>query len=110
MRVPAFRSVPYMEARNGLRAAYRKARRLGEAIPLFEHNLAESVRDLGPDHPDTLASRNLAGADESAGRPGEAMRLLEQNLIDSVRLLGSLHPDTLTVRSNLAAAYKSAGW
>ena len=37
------------------------------AIPLFEEVLAERVRVLGADHPDTIAYRgNLAGAYESA--------------------------------------------
>jgi hypothetical protein len=34
-----------------------------EAIPLFERTLADCERVLGPDHPDTLQSRdNLAAA------------------------------------------------
>ena len=65
---------------------------------------------LGPDHPDTLASRtNLAGAYESAGRLTEAITLLEQVLPDSIRVLGEDHPHTLTSRNNLAGAYESAG-
>ena len=65
---------------------------------------------LGPDHPDTLASRNnLAGAYEGAGRLGEAITLYEQVLTDSIRVLGEDHPDTLASRHNLAGAYESAG-
>ena len=65
---------------------------------------------LGPDHPDTLTSRNnLAGAYESAGRLDEAITLYEQVLADRVRLLGDDHPQTLTSRNNLAYAYRSAG-
>ena len=65
---------------------------------------------LGPDHPDTLASRNnLAYAYESAGRLEEAITLFEQVLPDSIRVLGEDHPDTLTIRNNLAGAYQSAG-
>ena len=67
-------------------------------------------RVLGPDHPDTLTTRNnLAGAYDSAGRFGEAIELFEQVLDDRVRVLGSDHPDTLTTRNNLAVAYHSAG-
>jgi hypothetical protein len=59
--------------RNNLAYAYESAGRLGEAIPLFEQTLADSLRVLGEDHPHTLASRNnLAYAYESAGRLGEA--------------------------------------
>ena len=65
---------------------------------------------LGPDHPDTLASRNnLAGAYKSAGRLTEAIALYEQVLTDHIRVLDEDHPDTLASRNNLAGAYKSAG-
>ena len=65
---------------------------------------------LGPDHPDTLVSRNnLASAYESAGRLGEAITLIEEVLADRVRVLGEDHPDTLISRNNLAAAYRAAG-
>ena len=65
---------------------------------------------LGPDHPDTLTSRNnLAGAHESAGRLGQAIALYEQNLTDRLRILGPDHPDTLTSRNNLAYAHQAAG-
>ena len=64
---------------------------------------------LGPDHPDTLASRNsLAGAYRDAGRLDKAITLYEQNLEDSIRVLGPDHPDTLTARNTLAGAYRAA--
>ena len=65
---------------------------------------------LGPDHPDTLASRtNLAGAYYAAGRLTEAITLYEQVTKDCARILGEDHPDTLTSRNNLAGAYYAAG-
>ena len=65
---------------------------------------------LGPDHPDTLASRNnLAGAYRAAGRLTEAITLYEQVLPDSIRVLGENHPNTLNSRNNLAYAYRAAG-
>ena len=65
---------------------------------------------LGPDHPDTLTSRNnLAYAYESVGRLTEAITLFEQVLTDSIRVLGEDHPDTLASRNNLAGAYESVG-
>ena len=67
-------------------------------------------RVLGPDHPDTLTTRNnLAGAYHFAGRFGEAIELFERVLADRVRVLGPDHPDTLTTRNNLAFVYHSAG-
>lgn len=65
---------------------------------------------LGPDHPDTLFSRNnLAGAYESAGRLDEAITLYKQVLTDRTHILGPDHPDTLTARNNLASAYRDVG-
>ena len=67
-------------------------------------------RVLGPDHPDTLTSRNnLACAYESAGDLGRAVPLFEATLADRERVLGPDHPHTLTSRNNLACAYESAG-
>jgi hypothetical protein len=40
---------------------YRAAGRAAEAIPLHQQTLAAFERVLGPDHPDTLASRNNLG-------------------------------------------------
>ena len=62
-------------------------------------------RLLGPDHPDTLASRhNLAYAYRAAGRLTEAIQLFEQTLHDCIRVLGEAHPFTATVREILEAA------
>ena len=59
---------------------------------------------LGPDHPDTLASRNnLAGAYHAAGRLTEAITLYEQVLPDRIRVLGEDHPNTLTSRATSQA-------
>ena len=81
-----------------------------DSIEFYEQVLADRVRVLGPDHPDTLTVRNnLAGAYKSAGRLAEAVELFERVLADRVRVLGPDHPDTLAARNNLAGAYKSAG-
>jgi tetratricopeptide (TPR) repeat protein len=67
-------------------------------------------RVLGPDHPDTLTSRNnLAGCLEWVGRAGAALPLYEQTLTDRARVLGPDHPDTLTSRNNLAGCLESVG-
>jgi tetratricopeptide (TPR) repeat protein len=65
---------------------------------------------LGPDHTDTLRSRNsLAVAYQEAGRVSEAIPLFEQTLVGRERVLGPKHPDTLTSQHNLAVAYQEAG-
>ena len=76
------------------------------------HTKARAVREavLGPDHPDTLASRNnLANAYWSAGRRSEAIALHEATLKRHEARLGPDHPDTLSSRNDLAIAYWSAG-
>ena len=81
-----------------------------QAIMIGERLVADQERVLGPDHPDTLASRNnLATAYRAAGRTEEAISLHEQTLAARERVLGPDHPDTLNSRNNLAAAYQDAG-
>jgi hypothetical protein len=67
--------------------------------------LADRVRVLGPDHPDTLNARdNLALAYDSVGRFGEAIDAWEKLLPDCQRVLGLEHPLTKRVEKNLEAA------
>ena len=81
-----------------------------QAIVLGEQLVADQERVLGPDHPDTLTSRdNLASDYGDAGRLDEAISLHEQTLAARERVLGPDHPNTLTSRNNLAAAYGNAG-
>lgn len=90
--------------------ALREAGDLRRAIPVLEHAVAERLRTLGPDHPETLESRhNLAVAYRSAGRINEAIQLHHTTLRDYERVLGLDHRDTLESRHNLANAYWSAG-
>ncbi len=82
----------------------------GDRVALYEQALADFVRVLGQDHPQTLASRNnLAYAYQDAGDLGRAIPLYEQALADRQRVLGEDHPDTLGSRNNLAYAYQDAG-
>jgi tetratricopeptide (TPR) repeat protein len=93
-----------------LAEAYGDAGRTSEAITLHEQTLAARERTLGPDHPDTLDSRNNLAIDyQDAGRLNEAITLHEQTLAACERTLGSDHPDTLNSRCNLADAYRDAG-
>src|SRR6185437_3588250 len=87
---------------------------LGDSTPLaiaVGEPLAEDLaRVLGPDHPDTLNSRNsLAAAYLAAGRVAEAIPLFEQILAVRQRTLGPGDSETLTSQNNLASAYKDAG-
>jgi tetratricopeptide (TPR) repeat protein len=80
------------------------------AVSLGEEVAAARERILGPDHPDTLTSRNnLAIGYRAAGRTAEAIEMDEQTLATFERILGPDHPDTLTSRNNLALGYRAAG-
>ena len=95
-------------------AAFYHLLELGDSTPLaiaVGEPLARDLdRLLGPDHPDTLNSRNsLAAAYLAAGRVAEAIPLFEQTLAMRQRTLGLDDPETLTSQNNLASAYQDAG-
>ena len=86
---------------------------LGDSAPqvivIGEQLVADQERVLGPDHPDTLTSRNdLAIAYWDVGRTDEAITLHEQTLTDQEQTLGPDHPETLRSRNNLAYYYYAA--
>jgi serine/threonine protein kinase len=82
----------------------------GKAIGLLEKALATQQAQLGPDHPDTLISRNtLAAAYQAAGKRDLALPLLEGTLKLRQAKLGPEHPHTLHSMNNLAVAYLEAG-
>lgn len=81
-----------------------------QAIGMGERLVADRVRLLGMDHPETLTSQNnLAAAYQAAGRISDAVPLFERTLADSARALGRDDINTLESRNNLAKAYRAAG-
>jgi Tetratricopeptide repeat len=87
-----------------------EAGRAAASAEQYERLLLWEEQVLGPEHSDTLASRNnLAAAYRAAGRLAEALPLFQRTLADRERLLGPEHPDTLASRGNLATAYQAAG-
>lgn len=83
---------------------------LDTGIAFHNSALADREQRLGPEHLDTLASRDsLAHAHRIAGNVETALPLHEASLAAYERVLGMDHVDTLTCRSNLAAAYREAG-
>ncbi|WP_010359683.1 tetratricopeptide repeat protein, partial [Streptomyces acidiscabies] len=65
--------------------------------------LDDFLRVLGPDHPDTLATRHsLARWRGEAGDAAGAATAFAELLDDFLRVLGPDHPHTLTTRNNLA--------
>jgi tetratricopeptide (TPR) repeat protein len=90
--------------------AYAEAGRTAEALPRLEATLRARESKLGPDHPDTLVSRNnLAMAYLDSGCIAEALPRLEATLRARESKLGPDHPDTLVSRNSLAMAYGAAG-
>jgi eukaryotic-like serine/threonine-protein kinase len=85
---------------------------LGEpalAVRQLERALGLRTAKLGPDHSDTLNSRErLANAYWSAGHVDRAIPLYKQTLATRSEKLGPDHPDTLTTQNNLALAYQGA--
>jgi serine/threonine protein kinase len=108
----AFADRPLVEAsiRDTLGQTYYFLGEYPQAIKQLERGLALRQAHLGPEHADTLASRNnLATAYWSAGRTADAIRLHEQTLRQQETQLGLDHPDTLGTRNNLGLAYWSTG-
>ena len=65
---------------------------------------------LGPDHPDTLATRHdIAAWTGQAGDAGAALELLIALLPDRQRVLGPDHPDTLATRNSIAMLTGQSG-
>jgi hypothetical protein len=73
--------------------------------------LAEQARILGPEHQDTLRTRQfLAHATGAAGDPLESAATLRKLLAEQARILGPDHQDTLRTRQFLAVNLGEAGY
>ena len=81
-----------------------------ESLALARSAAKGLARTLGPDHPDTLASRRHLGLSlMSAGRAAEAVALHEDTVKAKERVLGAVHRETLLSRADLAEAYMVVG-
>lgn len=81
------------------------------AADALQKILDEQTRILGPEHADTLRTRqSYAHSLGGAGNPMEAAGLLRQLLADQMRLLGPDHEDTLRTRQFLAVNLGEAGY
>jgi tetratricopeptide (TPR) repeat protein len=79
--------------------------RYGDAEHILREVLTERERTLGPEHPDTLATRHyLASALFYQGKYGQAETEYRAVLKLREKVLGPEHPDTLRTRNNLALA------
>jgi serine/threonine protein kinase/tetratricopeptide (TPR) repeat protein len=81
-----------------------------KAVILQQKALQTRAARLGPDHPDTLASKDdLAYAYLHAGKVDQAALLWEEVLPKKKEVLGPEHPDTVQCLNNLAGAYNARG-
>jgi hypothetical protein len=72
-------------------------------VRLLQALLSDRERLLGPDHPNTLATRNnIAYLTGQCGDAREALRLFQALLPDRERVLGPDHSDTLRTRGDVA--------
>ncbi len=84
--------------------------RFGEAEKLYRQVIELRSRVLGPEHPDTLASRNrLIYALNEEEKHAEAVAEARQVVTLREKILGFEHPDTLLSRYNLASALYHEG-
>jgi len=81
-----------------------------EAEPILREVLKERERSLGPEHPDSLRTRNnLAAALNDQGKYREAETEYRAVLAVEERILGPEHADTLATRNNLANLLEDQG-
>ncbi|MFH9347577.1 tetratricopeptide repeat protein [Kitasatospora sp. NPDC017646] len=100
---------PAARARIRARAAEAAAAGPGRAVRLWELLVADAVRALGPDDPETLAicgnhARTVGGDD-----PARALRLYENLLPRFERVMGPDHRETLVARNGHALNVGDAG-
>ncbi|MGW7258735.1 tetratricopeptide repeat protein [Streptomyces sp. NPDC054834] len=101
--LPPPRAVTALDGRHHAALGLGRLGRWDEAGDLHRAVAAERARLLGPDHPDTLASRYELGFTLSrAGRPADALREYTEVARARARVLGADHPDTLAARQETA--------
>jgi serine/threonine protein kinase len=99
-----FHKQPLVDAalRQALATSYSALGLLDRAMPLQQQALATRRRELGDEHPDTLASVESMGALLNAqGKSDEAEPYFRKNLAIRRRKLGSDHPQTLESLADL---------
>jgi tetratricopeptide (TPR) repeat protein len=81
-----------------------------QAVEVLGPVIETRQRVLGPEHPDTLDSRNnLAIVLDEQGKHAEAEKEQRAVLAIEERVLGPEHPDTLGSRNNLAIVLRAEG-
>jgi serine/threonine-protein kinase len=93
-----------------LAAADQEPGHSDEAIELYQRTLVDQQHTLGPDHPDTLATRiSIAREMAACGDHAGAEEEFRDVFAARQRKLGSDHPDTLIARFNIAQQMAARG-
>ena len=80
-----------------------------QGVRVHKSALQIRMRELGEEHPDTMASMaNLAALHFQAGDHDEALRLFIRSTALRTKVLGEEHPDTLKSMNDLARRLRSA--
>lgn len=107
-----FEKQPLVEAsiRYTIGAAYIDLSLYPEAQRQFERALTLRRRELGEDHPDTIAAMgSLAAVDERSGKLKEAEPLYVKVVELQERIFGQDNPGTLKAMNGLAVTYAEEG-
>jgi tetratricopeptide (TPR) repeat protein/predicted Ser/Thr protein kinase len=107
-----FEKQPLVEAsiRYTIGAAYIDLSLYPEAQRQFERALVLRRRELGEDHPDTIAAMgSLAAVDERSGKLKEAEPLYARVVELQQRIFGPDNPGTLKAMNGLAVTYAEEG-
>ncbi|KZP22291.1 TPR-like protein [Athelia psychrophila] len=115
VRTHSMISQEYMDVNHSIanyfvsRGRYNEAETLLVRV-LYGRALQAQEKQLGADHPDTMAIvNNLALLHESQGKLDEAESLYARALAGKEKQLGADHPDTLATVGNLAGLYETQG-
>ncbi|KAH8824127.1 hypothetical protein DL96DRAFT_1502139 [Flagelloscypha sp. PMI_526] len=91
-------------------SVFQRGGLLNQSFHIYQEELRENRRILGPGHPDTLRSMsNLALTYSDLGQHRKALELKERVLKLQRHVLGEEHPDTLRSMSSFANTYSDLG-
>lgn len=106
---PKLRATIYGRVQTNLAIAYTYQGKFAEAEKSFRAVYDLYVKEIGPDHPQTLnALTNVADILIEEGKYTDAEAVLKQVIDADRRILGPEHPNTLLITGNLGLAYLGA--
>ncbi|MET7334054.1 FxSxx-COOH system tetratricopeptide repeat protein [Nonomuraea sp. NPDC005650] len=99
-----------LQSWSNLGRTVRLGGQFNEAADVGEEAYAYGVKELGPDHPDTLrAAKDYAISLRRGGRLEEALELMKDTHARLYRLYGDKHADTLAAAMGLSNTLRAGG-